>query len=459
MRNLNLLATPNGRLTAFTLLYVGEGLPQGFATVAVMLEFKRMGMSADALSLFAATILAPWAWKWMFGPFVDNLHLPRFGRRSQWIVAMQTGMLVTLALAMAMFPKAVGADGAVVGLGLFTTLFVAHNLFAACQDVAIDALAVSVLTDSERGRANGLMFGGAQLGIALGGSGVVALKGVFGFPLASLVVPGCLLVIFGMMLRFVAEKGLATHVEEQARGLGAVATEIADYARTVGRVFFTTRTGFLGLLLALLPAGGMALSLTVSNVITPTLGMTDDEIAGLGFASSIVFAIACVTGGALSDRWGRRLSLAMFASGTVLPTLWLAWRFHAAGWLVAPAALADGTWPRAEGLIWDWCAAGMVFAVFVGLMYGVRSALYMDIAEPKIAATQFTASMALLNLVTMYSYWWQGEALTPLVDGGWGLTLPQVLLADCGMGLLFLLLLPFVRPRAADTSATTAAAA
>lgn len=448
MPRLNLLATPNGRLAAFTLLYVGEGLPQGFATAAVALELKRMGMGAEALGVFSASIMAPWAWKWLFGPIVDNVYLRRFGRRSQWIIAAQIGMLVTLGVALALFPTEVTPDGAVVGLGLFTTLLLTHNVFAACQDVAIDAMAVTVLTDAERGRANGLMFGGAQLGMAAGGSGVIALKGVFGFSTASLLVPACLLVLVTMMLRFVAEKALAPAADEvEGRGWRAVGGEVVDYVKTVGRVFFTTRTGFMGLLLSLLPAGGMALSLTVSNVITPTLGMTDDEIAALGFASSLVFAIACVTGGALSDRFGRRRTLAIFASGTVLPTLWLAWRFHAAGFLVAPPAGPDGMWPRAEGLITDWWVGGMVFAVFVGLMYGVRSAFYMDIAEPRIAATQFTASMALLNFVTMYSYWWQGSALQPAAEGGWGFTLPQALATDVGIGLLFLLVLPFVPPR------------
>ena len=38
MARTNLLATPHGRLAAFTLLYVGEGLPQGFVATAVALE-------------------------------------------------------------------------------------------------------------------------------------------------------------------------------------------------------------------------------------------------------------------------------------------------------------------------------------------------------------------------------------------------------------------------------------
>ena len=101
MPRFNLLATSRGRLTAFTLLYLGEGLPQGFATAAVALELKRMGASAEVMGTFAATIMAPWAWKWAFGPVVDNLYSRRFGRRSQWVIAAQVGMMATLLLARA----------------------------------------------------------------------------------------------------------------------------------------------------------------------------------------------------------------------------------------------------------------------------------------------------------------------------------------------------------------------
>ena len=59
-------------------------------------------------------------------------------------------------------------------------------------------------------------------------------------------------------------------------------------------------------------------------------------------------------------------------------------------------ASANGTWPRHEVLITAWWAASLVYALFNGLMYGIRTAMFMDIVEPRIAATQFTACMALL---------------------------------------------------------------
>src|SRR5688500_3357627 len=119
----NLLASRPGRLAAFTGLYFCEGLPQGFATVAVALELKRRGFDAAALGAFSAVILTPWAWKWVAGPLVDNLHLRRFGRRKQWIVLCQALLIAALGLAIVTFPR----DGSAAALALFTAAITLAN--------------------------------------------------------------------------------------------------------------------------------------------------------------------------------------------------------------------------------------------------------------------------------------------------------------------------------------------
>lgn len=453
----NLLTTRKGRLAGFFCLYAAEGLPQGFTATAVALEFKRMGMSGVAIGSFLATIMLPWTWKWLIGPLVDNFHLKPFGRRKQWIVLTQVGMLGTLVASILLFPTASeGADGTKVftGLALFTTMLVIHNMFAAAQDVAIDALACTVLPEEERGVTNGLMFAGAQAGAALGGSGVLYLKGALGFTLASFVAPLLLIGILVMVVMLIFDHHIAETPEEKAEyhpphhTFAHSVRRTAIYLGLVLKVFFLTKRGFLGLLVAVIPFGGMALSLTVSTVLTPTLGMTDTEIADLNLACSVVFTVCCMAGGWLSDRFGRRLTLSVFALGTLVPTVWMGWKLQSEGWIHPLPGSGDGTWPRHEALISAWWLAGLVFSVFNGLMYGIRTAFFMDIIEPRIAATHFTACMALMNLTTIYSYWWQGKAVTAVNAGGWGMTYLNIFLIDAALGALFLLVLPFVKPAA-----------
>ncbi len=87
----------------------------------------------------------------------------------------------------------------------------------------------------------------------------------------------------------------------------------------------------------------------------------------------------------------------------------------------------------------------IVFAVFQGLMYGTRTALFMDICTPEVAATQFTAYMSCLNLVIMYSAWWQGWCIDRY---GY----PTTLALDAGLGLVCILLFPLMTRHASPTS-------
>jgi PAT family beta-lactamase induction signal transducer AmpG len=96
------------------------------------------------------------------------------------------------------------------------------------------------------------------------------------------------------------------------------------------------------------------------------------------------------------------------------------------------------------GLVTIFWGACLVYAVFNGLMYGTRSALFMDVTTPAVAATQFTAYMALLNFVIQYSARWQGVALER-----WGY--PVTLTIDGVAGLLSIALLPFLAPRREST--------
>ena len=109
---------------------------------------RRQGVGPAEIGAFVGSLYLPWAFKWAAGPIVDTLTVARFGRRRFWIVLMQLMMMATLLLAMPIdFAR---------NLALFTAVIFAHNCFAATQDVAIDALAVNVLPEAERGVAAGV---------------------------------------------------------------------------------------------------------------------------------------------------------------------------------------------------------------------------------------------------------------------------------------------------------------
>ena len=430
MRLPDLLASRRGRLAAFFLLYLTEGIPSGFTGTAILTQMRRQGLEPAVIGGFAAALWLPWSVKWAFGPFVDVLSIERWGRRRLWILITQTMMVVTLLIAMPVNFKE--------HLALFTALVVVHNLFSATQDVAIDALAVQVLRGDERGLANGLMFAGTYVGTAVGGAGVLLLIPVIGLG-GGFILVACAIALVTLVVAVPMREppGPPRPVVIGSR-LAAIGSELARFVREAGAAFVSSRPAFLAIFLALLPMGAYALSLALQATLAVELGLSDQEIGMLGIASTLLAATFCVLGGWLSDRLGRRRTLALFIAGTTAPTFGLALAMQhfgrilpvdpAAGAASAPAALTAAFW-----------ALTLAYAVFQGLMYGVGTAIYMDVTSPAVAGTQFTAYMALCNIVYSYSSAWQGQAVQD-----WGY--PVTLALDGAFGLLCLLLLPFMGP-------------
>jgi len=330
-------------------------------------------------------------------------------------------------------------------LRLFTAILLVHNCFAALQDVAIDALAVSVLRDDERGLANGLMFAGANVGQAIGGAGVLFAAGLLerrGLPFNYtflLVIAAIAAVTFGVALRLREPRAVLPADAPHPGADAGVWAGLRRYAATAFGAMFGSRPAFAALVLALLPAGAHALGLALQSNLGVELGLSNERLATLSLASTIAGAVGCVSGGFLSDRFGRRRMLAVYVVLMGLPNLALAYSMRKHGWVMPVSATAASRPIVPADLLWVFWAATIVFSLFMGLMYGARSALFMDVCNPAVAATQFTAYMGLLNLVISYSAAWQGFAAET-----WGY--PTTLALDAAAGVVCLLVLPFVVP-------------
>jgi MFS transporter, PAT family, beta-lactamase induction signal transducer AmpG len=433
MRLPNLLETRRGRLAAFFLLYITEGIPLGFAAIAVATELRRRGVGPAEIGAFVASFYLPWAFKWAFGPFVDVFRSKRWGHRRGWILFTQIMMALTLVvLVLVPLPT---------GLGVFTAILLAHNTFGAIQDVAIDSLAVNTLTEDERGLANGLMFAGAAIGQAIGGSGVLLLMAYMPFQSSFFMVAGAIAAVTAFvvlpMKEAVAEK---IALPEGVSAMRAAVAETRMFAVQSFRSFVGTAGAYRGVFFSLLPAGAMSLGLALQSNLAVELGMNDDQVGHLNLWASIISAAFMVIGGWVSDKLGRRITLAWYLTFMSVPVLWLMWVLHQAGYVM----------PRPPGgpvnaeLITALWIANMVYSVFQGLMYGTRSAIMMDVTNPRVAATQFTAYMAMMNLAIAFAASWQGVAIE-----AWGY--PTTLLIDAIVGPLCCLLLPAMKQPATFT--------
>ncbi|NBC22179.1 MAG: MFS transporter [Gammaproteobacteria bacterium] len=421
MSGKNMLDTRKGRLTTFGILYICEGIPLGFAAVAIATYMRREGLDVAQVGAFVASFYLPWAFKWAWAPLVDLVTLNRFGGRKAWIAMCQALMIITLYF--------VAQLDYTRHFDLLITMVIVHNVFAATCDVAIDSLAVGSLREDERAQGNGFMFAGAYIGQALGGGGAMFVAGLYGFDVSFLYVAALLCLVLAFVLFFVRDPAAGTVVAERMHGAWrAFRDSVAGFARELGIGLFRSGRGpLIGVVFALTPIGAMALSGAVSTALQVDLGMSDNQIGQLNIYAMLASGCGCVAGGWLADRLGKRRMLALFYALTTLPTLWLA------------AALGGGA--GVEGItINQYFVVAISFALCMGLHYGVGAAIFMGLTNPAVAATQFTGFMALQNLTISYTNAWQGVAVDT-----WDYSTMYYL--DAALVLVPILLIPFLTDR------------
>lgn len=146
-------------LLALALLYTAQGVPFGLAAEYLPVVLREAKMSYAAIAA-VGWLQLPWQLKPLFAGVADD---PRVRRRSRLVLlALQLGLTATLA-AYAPFP---------VGRAWFVLTALAA-LFAAFQDVFVDALAVRALSSGDRGFGNVAQVAGYRLGMLLGGAGLL----------------------------------------------------------------------------------------------------------------------------------------------------------------------------------------------------------------------------------------------------------------------------------------------
>jgi len=376
------------RLATLCGLYLAQGMPWGFVTFTVAAHLAAQGLDAASVGAAMALSTLPWTFKFLWGPVIDRLQLPALGRRRPWILLAQAMMALTI-FAMLATPD-VAADVELLGLMVFV-----HNLFNALQDVAVDALAVDLLPEEERGLANGLMYGSKYLGGAIGGAGLAAVMASAGIR-GAIATQGLLLGLIFLLPLFLKERPgdslwpwspkpgappPAGGVAPSARVSAADVVDTRELLRTLLAVF-RLRSNLLGALLAVLSsAGSGALGVIGTVFFVQSLGWEATDYAGWTGGPALFAGLAgAIFGGWLADRVGRRRAVG--GAMVLLGLTRLGFGLAAAWW-------GDVTFVKAF-LVLD--------SALQSTMVGAMFALYMDLSLPAVAATQFTAFMSLLNL-------------------------------------------------------------
>jgi len=375
---MNLSDNPRLRLFTLCALYVAQGIPFGFVTVTLKAYLTAKDLDERAVGDILAMGTLPWAFKWVWGPIIDRFEFLPMGRRRPWILLAQTLMALTI-VAMIAIPDLVA------GVAALTWMVFLHNCFAALQDVSVDALAVDLLKEEERGKANGMMYGSSYLGTIVGGAGLGLVLGQFDLRVAMIVQVGLLLTI--MLLPLLLRERAGERLLPWSKGRTMVppedqtATSVRGLFVSLARAF-SLRSTLTGAALALgVKIGAGVFSAAASVHFQQHLGWSELDIITIEGGWAVWLGLAgCIVGGFLADRIGAK-RLAAIATVS-LGVAWIGF------------GLVEPYWTN------RWLVIAMMITqeILLSVLSVSLFALFMSISWPVVAATQFTAYMALLNL-------------------------------------------------------------
>lgn len=357
------------RLFTLCMLYVAQGIPWGFMATTIPTYLGSHGLAPAEIGKALAMTTLPYAFKWVWGPIIDTFTIPRFGRRRPWIVFAQLMMALTVAM-MILIPDLT------IDLKLLAWMILIHTVFNALQDVAVDGLAVDLLRDDERGKANGLMYACKYGGGAIGG--VVMAKVIKWSNLdTALIIQTAILLAIMLVPLLVRERS----------GPAPERPRFKEVLRSLAEVF-SIRSAFL--MAAMMLTVHLALGVLTANaysLFTQQLQWTADEYSEVTGGWGLLAGLAgSVLGGALADVIGRRKLIAM--ASIAMGSGWLAFGLLESQW-------ANHGFVYTLAMFETACTSIMAVGLF---------ALCMDVAYPPIGASQFTAYMSLSNFSTTLGF-------------------------------------------------------
>jgi MFS family permease len=372
-RVLNLLERKSGRAFLFAALYFSEGAPIGLVWWALPTLLRTEGVELARITGLAAMLVLPWTFKFAWAPLIDTWRSPRWGFRA-WIIAAQVGMGLSILPLIWLDPA--------TNFSAWRALLLLHAFTAATQDVAIDALAINVVPEQERGALNGSMQAGMLVGRSLFGGGALLVASQFGRGW----ILGALVVCIWSSLALLLASREPADLFARKRPFGEFAAQLKAAAQR--------RTTWLGIGFALISAAAFEVTGLLAGPFLVDHGVSQQTI-GVFFGVATVAAtlLGAMAGGRWSDHWGRERTVARFLVA-----------FVAVVALLGALDLGFTALPHAIYL-------GVLTALYfcIGLFTAASYALFMDLTDPKLGGTQFSTYMSATNACESWTGWAGGN--------------------------------------------------
>ncbi len=382
----------SSRLRYFTFfyLYLMQGIPAGFALTAIANYLVGKGVSSSSVGTFVSVVGLPWIMQFIWGPLIDRYQYSVIGHRKHWVVLTQVAaFLASLTL---LFVKDPASQ-----LSLMSLVFFTHSIFASVQDASVDAMAISLVPEQEKGRLNAFMRGGFLIGMSFGAAFLAYVLHKSGFHLASLI-QSVTLLLFTIITFFIKLEETDPLLPSFSHKNMLPPDEKNPSVKKVFKDLWNAMTGKY----SLQTFGIIALVYTCSSIFVRSysyhlihvLQWPSHEVSILqGSYGSIITLAVILAGGIIADRIGAgkmqvkvMWSVALFL--LLFNGIYVFWHLKS----VATTGL----------LLWS--LADPLFSV-------AAFPVLMNLCADHIEGSQFTAYMALINFCDVVGSYLTGWAL------------------------------------------------
>jgi MFS family permease len=333
----------------FSSLYFAFGLNCVFLSLILPLYFLDQNITPTVITIVIGIMVMPMYIKFIWGGIVD--YFIRFGRKP-FIITGGVLSVVSLFLLSFLNPGNALVTFALVGLvGWIGIGFLT---------ISLDALVISTTIERERGKINGAMFAAQNGGLAGGAILLPFIAKTYGYPMVFFIA-GCIMLPIVLFPCILLEKKIV----KQSQKVGVLLVqEFKKKTIVVIAVFGMLVTMSSGMILLIAPIWmdrGLHLDITQVGLVTMVF--------------TFAIALGSIIGGVLADRWGRKTTLYVLLFSSVIFTVLLIFSSS-----------------------WEYFT--VIYGIVGFLQGGYTStvcAMFMDVTDPRIGATQYSVFISLFN--------------------------------------------------------------
>lgn len=285
----------NRHTLAVLFLGFASGLPIVLISSTLQAWYTSVGVNLMTIGMLTL-VGQPYVYKFLWAPLFDRFNpIPTLGRRRSWILLMQIGLVIGIAIMAFLNPK----------FNPFLLAVVAFivSICSASQDIAIDAYRTDLLQEKERGWGAALTTVGYRCAMLVAGALALILADRMGWRNTYLFMAGLMLI--EMFITLWTPKPQDSIIKP-SNLYQAIALPLADFIKRKHAVIiilflisYKLCDAFALALNTTFLLRGVGFSLTELGLITKTVGLT-------------AAILGSVAGGALLSRLGLYQSLLYF---------------------------------------------------------------------------------------------------------------------------------------------------